>query len=69
MAFECYCFLSVETDVQQRRSSLINIMESLTEVGHEQPLAFFAAVELARDGLGADYVARGLLGVRSCRLA
>ena len=38
----------------------INIMESLTEVGHEQPLAFFAAAELARDGLGADYVARGL---------
>jgi hypothetical protein len=35
-------------------------MESLTEVGHEQPLAFFAAAELARDGLGADYVARGL---------
>mgnify|MGYP001453296254 CR=1 FL=1 len=34
--------------------------ELLTEVGHEQPLAFFAAAELARDRLGAEYVARGL---------
>ncbi|HAT38433.1 MAG TPA: hypothetical protein DCS75_08045 [Gemmatimonadetes bacterium] len=38
----------------------INIMESLTDLGYEQPLGFFAAAELARDRLGADYVARGL---------
>tara|TARA_Y100001968_G_C19273255_1_gene675351 strand:- start:355 stop:1032 length:678 start_codon:yes stop_codon:yes gene_type:complete len=38
----------------------INIMESLTDLGYEQPLGFFAAAELSRDRLGADYVARGL---------
>ena len=36
------------------------MMESLTDLGYEQPLAFFAAAELARDRLGAEYVARGL---------
>ncbi len=38
----------------------IDMMESLTDLGYEQPLAFFAAAELARDRLGAEYVARGL---------
>ena len=39
---------------------LIEKMESLTGMGYAQPLAFFAAAEVARDELGAQYVARGL---------
>ena len=38
----------------------IDVMESLTGLGYSEPLGFFAAAELARDRLGAEYVARGL---------
>lgn len=38
----------------------IEEMESLTGMGYAQPLGFFAAAEVARDRLGARYVARGL---------
>ena len=38
----------------------IEKMESLTGIGYAQPLGFFAAAEVARDRLGAQYVARGL---------
>jgi hypothetical protein len=39
---------------------VIETLESLTGMGYAQPLAFFAAAEVARDELGAQYVARGL---------
>lgn len=39
---------------------LIETLESLTSLGYTEPLAFFAAAEVARDQLGARTVARGL---------
>lgn len=38
----------------------IDLMEAFTGMGYERPLGFFAAAEVARDQLGARYVARGL---------
>lgn len=38
----------------------IERMETLTGMGYTEPLGFFAAAEVARDRLGAEYVARGL---------
>lgn len=39
----------------------VSELEALAEAGLDDPLGWFAAAEVARDRLGADYVARGLL--------
>lgn len=38
----------------------VQVLEAYTDAGLLEPLGFFAAAEVARDGLGADYLARGL---------
>ncbi len=38
----------------------VDELEILTDIGLEDPLAWFAAAEIARDRLSADYLARGL---------
>jgi hypothetical protein len=43
-----------------RLLSAIEETAALTELGLTDPLAWFAAAEVARDGLGADRLARGL---------
>jgi predicted negative regulator of RcsB-dependent stress response len=42
------------------RLDAIDALEALVETGLSDPLGWFAAAEVARDRLGADYVARGL---------
>jgi tetratricopeptide repeat protein len=42
------------------RLAAIDALEALVETGLDDPLGWFAAAEVARDRLGADYVARGL---------
>lgn len=42
------------------RLAVISELETLVGVGLDQPLGFFGAAELARNRLGAHYVARGL---------
>lgn len=39
----------------------ISELEERAEAGLDEPLGWFAAAEIARDRLGADYVARGLM--------
>jgi tetratricopeptide (TPR) repeat protein len=43
-----------------QRLAAIDELQRLTSVGMENPLAWFAAAEVARERLGADYLARGL---------
>jgi len=42
------------------RLGAIDALEAYVESGLDEPLAWFAAAEVARDRLGADYLARGL---------
>lgn len=39
----------------------ISELEAHTEAGLDEPLGWFAAAEIARDRLGADYISRGLM--------
>lgn len=43
------------------RLAAIDELQAYAEAGLDEPLGWFAAAEVARDRLGADYVARGLL--------
>jgi hypothetical protein len=43
-----------------RTLATVDELEMYTAVGLEEPLGWFAAAEVARDRLGADYLARGL---------
>ena len=38
----------------------VDALELFTDIGLDEPLGWFAAAEVARDRLGADYLARGL---------
>lgn len=42
------------------RLAAVDDLESFASLGLDDPLGWFAAAEVARDRLGADYVARGL---------
>ena len=42
------------------RLAAVDELESFASLGLDEPLGWFAAAEVARDRLGADYVARGL---------
>jgi tetratricopeptide (TPR) repeat protein len=49
-----------ESEVVAERLQALDDLETFAGVGLDDPLGWFAAAEVARDGLGAHYVARGL---------